>query len=78
MRTAGAEVVRLSAAERSELATRFSGVGGDWAKDLDARGKPGNEAVRAFGEALRSTRARVPPVPIQARPATGAAAPSRP
>jgi len=57
MRTAGAEVVRLSAAERSELATRFSGVGGDWAKDLDARGKPGNEAVRAFGEALRSTRA---------------------
>lgn len=56
MRAAGAEVVRLSPAEHGELGTRFSGVGGEWAKDLDGRGKPGGEALKAFGEALRSTR----------------------
>ena len=56
MRAAGADVVRLSPAEHGELATRFSSVGGDWARDLDSRGKPGGEALRAFTDALRGTR----------------------
>lgn len=56
MRAAGAEVVRLPPAERKELEARFSSVGGEWSKDLDGRGKPGNEVLKAFGDALRNAR----------------------
>ncbi|MCW5637059.1 MAG: C4-dicarboxylate ABC transporter, partial [Rubrivivax sp.] len=54
MRSAGAAVVRFPPAERSELEARFSSVAGEWAKDLDGRGKPGSELLKAFNDALRS------------------------
>jgi len=57
MRAAGAEVVRLPAAERTELKARFSSVGGEWSKDLDGRGKPGSEVLKAFNAALRGAPA---------------------
>lgn len=60
IRQAGATVVRLSAAERSDLETRFSRAGSEWASDLDRRGKPGSETLKAFSEAVASTRPRRP------------------
>ena len=60
IRQAGATVVRLSAAEKSDLETRFSKAGSEWAGDLDRRGKPGSETLKAFSEAVASTRQRRP------------------
>ncbi|WP_418319856.1 TRAP transporter substrate-binding protein DctP [Piscinibacter sakaiensis] len=56
IRQAGASVVRFSAAEKSDLQHRFSTAGIEWAKDLDGRGKPGTETLRAFTEAVNSAR----------------------
>lgn len=60
IRQAGATVVRLSAAERSDLAARFSKAGSEWASDLDRRGKPGSETSKAFSDAVASARPRRP------------------
>lgn len=54
--SAGATVVRLSAAEKNDLQARFAGAGVEWANELDRRGKPGTETLKAFSEALAAVR----------------------
>lgn len=56
MQRAGMSAVRLPAAEKKELQALFVTVGKEWAEDLDRRGKPGTEALKAYLEALQGAR----------------------
>ncbi len=56
MRQAGMSVVRLSAAEKKDLQSLLATVGTEWAEDLDRRGKPGTEVLKAYLEALQGIR----------------------
>jgi TRAP-type C4-dicarboxylate transport system substrate-binding protein len=60
MRNAGATAVRLPAAEKADLQSRFASAGAEWANELDRRGKPGTEVLKAFTDALASTRGNRP------------------
>ncbi|MGE0314442.1 MAG: TRAP transporter substrate-binding protein DctP [Lautropia sp.] len=51
---AGVKLSRLSEQDQKKLDETLTGVGNDWAKELDARGKPGTEVLEAFRGALRA------------------------
>jgi hypothetical protein len=60
MRQAGASPVRLAGLEKVELQSRFASAGAEWASELDRRGKPGTEVLKAFKEAVTGTGASRP------------------
>lgn len=56
LRQAGVELVRLSSEQQSELRDLSAQVAREWADDLDRRGKPGSETLRAYRDALDRSR----------------------
>lgn len=56
LKTAGISVVSFSAEEQSKVNDLLAEIGPEWAKDLDQRGKPGSEVLKAFREAVRSAK----------------------
>lgn len=52
LRDLGAVVVELSPEDKSRISELLANVSGEWAEDLDARGFPGSETVRAFRDAV--------------------------
>ena len=51
-RAAGVAHVRLGDADRKSLQDLAGGVGREWAKELDRRGREGGKVVEAFARAL--------------------------
>ena len=49
----GGSLAPLPAAEKAQLATLSATVRAEWAQALDARGKPGNEVLKAFTDAMK-------------------------
>lgn len=49
----GVEVVRFSAGEREHLRSLFTKVSQTWAQDLDRRGRPGTEVLKAYQAAVK-------------------------
>lgn len=52
----GVSIIEFPEAERTALSGMFDGIGQEWAAGLDARGKPGTEALTAFKSALEAAR----------------------
>jgi TRAP-type C4-dicarboxylate transport system substrate-binding protein len=52
----GMTMVRLSPADDSTVKTQTGEVALDWAKGLDAKGKPGSQVLKAFREAVEKVR----------------------
>jgi TRAP-type C4-dicarboxylate transport system substrate-binding protein len=52
IRAAGVESVELTAEQREAFAGRMEPIKDDWAKGLDAVGKPGSEVLHAYEEAV--------------------------
>jgi hypothetical protein len=50
----------LAGLEKVELQSRFASAGAEWASELDRRGKPGTEVLKAFKEAVTGTGASRP------------------
>lgn len=67
MEEEGVTFVSLPPADVAEIETRMATIGERWARDLDARGKPGSEVLAAFRAALAATD------PAKAAQATGGA-----
>lgn len=53
-RAKGVNIVTFNEQDRTSLRKVFEGIGDDWAKGLDQRGKSGSETLRAFRAALGS------------------------
>jgi TRAP-type C4-dicarboxylate transport system substrate-binding protein len=56
LRKAGVEMVGLGADQKAELQAITAKVAREWADDLDKRGKPGSQTLRAFQAALEPVR----------------------
>lgn len=56
LRQAGVELAPLTPAQRKELAGITGRVAQEWAADLDKRGKPGTEVLKAYQAALEQGR----------------------
>ena len=54
LKAAGVKIVPLSAADDKALKAVLATVGDEWAADLDKRGKPGTEVLKAFRAAVQS------------------------
>jgi TRAP-type C4-dicarboxylate transport system substrate-binding protein len=52
VRTAGMKVITFDEADKATFTKAFVAVAEDWAKDLDHRGRPGTELMKAFKTAL--------------------------
>ena len=52
----GVAVISFPPADHKEIAALAATVGAEWADALDKRGKPGNEVLKAFTEALTAVR----------------------
>jgi len=52
MKQGGVAMIRLPDADRKEIAELMGSVSTEWAQDLDKRGKPGTETLKAFTAAL--------------------------
>ncbi len=56
LKAAGVKLAQLSADDDRTLKAVLASVGDEWAADLDKRGKPGTEVLRAFRAAVQSGR----------------------
>ena len=52
----GMSPVHFPAADKKELQTRLASVQSEWAEEMDKRGKPGSEVLKAFHGALQQGR----------------------
>jgi len=48
--------IHFSAVDKKELQTRMASVQSEWAEEMDKRGKPGSEVLKAFQDALKAGR----------------------
>jgi TRAP-type C4-dicarboxylate transport system substrate-binding protein len=55
LKAANVQLVRFSPADEKALKAVLGSVGDEWAADLDKRGKPGTEVLRAFRAAVQAT-----------------------
>ena len=56
VKDAGMKVISFSDADKAEFDKVFEQVSTDWAKELDARGKPGSAVAAAFKQAVAATK----------------------
>ena len=56
LKAAGVKLVPLSAEDDRAVKAVLATVGDEWAADLDKRGKPGTEVLKAFRAAVQTTR----------------------
>lgn len=54
IRRQGVTLVHLPDTERKEISAAMDGVSVEWAQNLDKRGKPGTEVLKAYREALKA------------------------
>lgn len=52
LKAAGWKIAELSAADKADLRNRLSSVSKEWAQQLDNRGKPGSQVLKAYQEEL--------------------------
>lgn len=52
LRKGGVSMVKFNAADQKQIDAKVKGIAPKWAADLDRRGKPGSETLKAFTEAL--------------------------
>jgi hypothetical protein len=57
---AGATVSELPAAERQRWADTIPNVAQTWAADLQGKGAPGNEILKAYMDGLKKSGAQLP------------------
>ncbi|MBZ8132370.1 TRAP transporter substrate-binding protein DctP [Afifella sp. IM 167] len=53
LKDGGVTLVELPASDKEKLETMFGSLGEEWAQQLDGRGKPGTEVLKAFHAALK-------------------------
>lgn len=56
LKGAGISIVSFSTEEQAKVNDLLSEIGPEWAKELDRRGKPGSEVLKAFRAAVRSAK----------------------
>ena len=56
LKSQGMTMVRLSPADDNTVKAQAGEVAQDWAKGLDAKGKPGSQVLKAFREAVQKVR----------------------
>jgi len=56
LKSQGMTMVRLSPGDESQLKSQAGEVALDWAKGLDAKGKPGSQVLKAYREAVQKFR----------------------
>ena len=52
LKQGGVNLVTLPADDHAKLASEMGGVAGEWAAELDRRGKPGSDVLAAFRKAI--------------------------